>query len=91
MRFSKTTQRASMIAAAGLALVAVGCASDSANITNLRVNPSPDLTTLSQSTNMLLNEDTVVRDENGRMFWADIRRALLLDRPSRLAPEPITY
>lgn len=73
------------------ATVMVGCQTNSADITSLRLNPSPKLKTLQESPSMLKNTTAVVRDENGRMFWADMRRFWLLERPSRLAIEPIPY
>jgi hypothetical protein len=30
-------------------------------------------------------------DTNGRMFWGDVQRALLIDRPSRLSPTPSPF
>jgi hypothetical protein len=30
-------------------------------------------------------------DTNGRMFWGDVQRALLIDRPTRLSPTPSPF
>jgi hypothetical protein len=35
------------------------------------------------------NQMTVTNDTNVRLFWSDMGRLLLLDRPSRLTPAPM--
>lgn len=52
---------------------------------------APGLTTLSQRRSDYNNAAALSVDSNYRAFWADLSRAALLDRPSRLAPEPIAH
>jgi hypothetical protein len=54
----------------------------------VRSDPSPDLDTLHQRPADVDNAMVVTFDENGRMFWEDMGRLWLTDRPSRLTREP---
>jgi hypothetical protein len=53
-----------------------------------RSDPSPNLQTLHQRPTDVDNAMVVTFDENGRMFWEDMGRLWLTDRPSRLSREP---
>lgn len=55
----------------------------------IRRNLTPELDTLHQREVDIDNALTITFDENGRMFTQDLGRAFLLNRPSRLTPEPI--
>lgn len=57
----------------------------------IRHNPTPELHTLNQTPDDIQNVIAIMENENKRMMRQDINRALLLDRPSRLAPEPIPW
>ncbi|HMN40527.1 MAG TPA: hypothetical protein PKE29_06740 [Phycisphaerales bacterium] len=54
----------------------------------VRSDPSPNLDTLHQRPVDVDNAMVVTFDENGRMFWEDLGRVWLTDRPSRLSREP---
>ena len=87
---TRTTSRRLIVAAVlscGLAGFA-GCASDS-RYEQVKADPTPNLDTLYQRPEDVDNAMTVTFDENGRMFWEDMGRFWLTDRPSRLAREPI--
>ena len=51
---------------------------------------TPNVDTLTQRPEDIDNAMTVTFDENGRMFWQDLGRMWLTDRPSRLSREPHT-
>ncbi|MCB9846134.1 MAG: hypothetical protein H6811_09140 [Phycisphaeraceae bacterium] len=75
-----------LIAAAGVA----GCATQkSADVWHIRANPTPELSTLHERPADIYNNLALVNNENWRMFWSDLGRAMLLNRPSRLTPEPM--
>ncbi len=77
------------LAACTLASLLGGCSTGDQRLDDVRADPTPDLDTLYQRPVDVDNALTVMADENGRMFWQDLGRALLLDRPSRLTREPI--
>lgn len=75
-----------------LALMALGgCAgkNSESKAEELRGNLTPELDTLSQRQTDMDNETALTFDENGRMLNEDWRRFWLLDRPSRLTPNPV--
>lgn len=55
----------------------------------IRADLTPELATLHQRQVDVDNATTLTFDENGRMFVEDLNRFLLINRPSRLTPEPI--
>lgn len=73
------------------ALCLGGCASNKLDekADELRSNPSPELDTMYQRQSDIKNAQTVTADENFRMLNQDLGRFWLLDRPSRLTPEPV--
>ncbi len=71
--------------ASGLA-GACGCSSQ---YDEVKSDPTPNLDTLYQRPEDVDNAMTVTFDENARMFWQDMGRLWLTDRPSRLTREPI--
>jgi len=75
----------------GIALVSLGaCASsgrdDGGRHSAIQGSISPELDTLTKRPIDVDNRMYYTWDTNGRMFWGDLERALLNDRPSRLAP-----
>lgn len=89
-----TDRNVSRIRLVGAALVAtaglVGCESESANRDKLiRNNLTPELDTLHERPSDIDNAIAITMDENGRMFNEDLGRMWLLNRPSRLTPEPM--
>lgn len=59
--------------------------------TEIRSVPAPKLRTLSQRREDTKNETVLTLDTNARARWAEIRRLLFLDRPSKLTPEPMPH
>lgn len=91
MRSSRLTFRTVMVAlvVAGVgAGMLSGCASRSATY---RSNPTPELDTLSMSRDEIDNRLTVTNDSNARMINRDVGYFWLLDRPSRLTPQPVGW
>jgi hypothetical protein len=88
------TARALAAAAAGLAAATtlIGCAYDEPNSPQydaMRDNLTPELDTLAMRPDDV--DNTLVRsaDVYGRLFWEDLGRLGLLDRPSRLSDSHI--
>jgi hypothetical protein len=88
MQTSATSRRliVAAVLASGLAGVA-GCASSQYD--QVKADPTPNLDTLYQRPEDVDNAMVVTFDENERMFWQDLGRFWLTDRPSRLTREPI--
>ena len=89
-------QRRVILSLAGLILTGAGllggCTSTgNARLDDVRSDPSPNVDSLYQRPEDIDNAMTVTLDENWRMFWQDMGRVWLLDRPSRLSPEPMPY
>ncbi len=57
----------------------------------IRSNPSPELYTLHDTPADVRNTLAIMENENNRMLRRDIGKVLLLDRPSRLTPEPVPW
>lgn len=74
------------LAAAGLA-VAGGCTTDD----QVRRNLTPELQTLTQRPADVKNGMALTSNENWRMFWEDLGRVWLFDKPSSLSPTPIPH
>jgi hypothetical protein len=86
--------RSYLTAAGALTLVCLsGCyIGDPADRTNsIRTDPSPNLETLYQRNEDRANAVSLTTDTNWRMFNEDMGRFWLLDRPSRLTPEPMPH
>jgi hypothetical protein len=81
--------KACALAACCLALGLAGCKSQTTSKHSLRLNPSPEIDTLYESSDEARNATTVTFDTNFRAVWMDLGRMWLVDRPSRLAPYPI--
>ena len=64
---------------------------DYAEAERVRADLTPELDTLHQRPDDMANALTIMSDENGRMFWQDLGRALYWDRPSRLTREPVPW
>lgn len=82
-----------MLTSAAAALLG-GCTTfgvdgDTARARKIRSNPTPELVTLHQREVDVANAMALTNDENGRMARQDWGRLWLMDRPSRLAREPI--
>lgn len=73
----------------------VGCGSSSDVRTSedvlreVRDDPTPGLRTLAGRPADTRNQSALNLDVNRRLFWEDLRRFTLNDRPSHLAPQPV--
>ncbi len=77
-------------AAAALLLGAGGCSDYSHQIaSDVRANPTPELMTLWERPVDVDNHIAITRNTNFRSMWEDLGRAMLLDRPSPMTPEPM--
>lgn len=68
-------------------LAATGCGGR--RVDAYRLNPTPNVHTLSETGDEIANKTTATFDTNFRMLNEDLGRFLFLDRPSRLSPKPI--
>lgn len=66
-----------------------GCADNSPE--GIRLDLTPDLQTTWQRPVDVGNQVSITYDENIRLFWEDLHRASLVDRPSRLSKYPMPY
>lgn len=80
-----------LISACGAsALMLGGCLVDPfSRDSALRADPTPELLTLYERDVDAANSAAITFNENERMFWQDLGRAMYWDRPSRLTREPI--
>lgn len=80
-------------AAAGIATFATGCVwsgpKAEADANKIRNNPTPELSTLYERPADVRNGLALQHNANFRMARQDMGRFWLLDRPSRLTPEPV--
>jgi len=74
------------IAVSALATL-VGCSATSSDPMAIRLDPTPELGTLYERPSDVANNLAIMVNENERMIWEDLGRALYWDRPSRLTPE----
>jgi len=94
MKLSSRLSRLALGVAAVSALALVGCeSSETAEISHSEITSdlTPELMTLNQRPVDVDDTRAVTFNSNWRAMWGDINRALLLDRPSRLAPLPIAH
>lgn len=92
MRSRRSSFRSVMAAlvAAGVGVgMLSGCAGS--RTAKYRSNPTPELDTLSMTRNEIDNRLTVTNDTNSRMITRDIGYVWMLDRPSRLTPQPVGW
>jgi hypothetical protein len=69
---------------AAIGLFTIGCDSTGGRIHSYRLNPSPEVDTLSESHEEIENAVTVAYDYNLRALNQDVGRFWMTDRPSRL-------
>ncbi len=77
----------------GIAMFATGCVwsgpKAEADANKIRNNPTPELATLYERPADVRNNLALQHNANLRMARQDMGRFWLLDRPSRLTPEPV--
>lgn len=90
--FSRTNRsRLVALALVSGALLATGCASKRDRLSEFRENPTPELVTMNQRPDDVRNLSALIRNEHKRMLVRDWRYLWLLDRPTRLTPEPSAW
>ena len=72
----------------GAALIG-GCSDASVQRADVIFNPSPNIGTMYEREDDVINASTHAFDTNWRSFRSDLGRAFLTDRPSRLNWEPM--
>jgi len=85
-RVSLVLGAAALAALAGMAGPA-GCSKHQ----QIRTRPTPELWSLHARPTDANNQIAVTANENWRMFWEDMGRLWLLDRPTRLTPAPVPH
>ncbi len=78
------------IALVGAAATLGGCSYGDPNYNDVRWNISPDMMTTHERPVDVDRKLGYTFDTNYRMFWSDLTRAAMVDRPSRLSREPGT-
>lgn len=78
------------LAGAGLALTGCNGGGSSNHLSQFRSDPTPQMASRGLRQDDIDNRSTIVNDHNMRMLYDDLRRAFLLDRPSRLS-RPAIY
>lgn len=85
---SRTHTRITLVSIVALAAGLCGCTTDE-RYEAIKADPAPEMLTLNERVVDADNAWTVSRNENWRMFWQDMSRAAMVDRPSRLTKETI--
>ncbi|MBI1189388.1 MAG: hypothetical protein GC200_01725 [Tepidisphaera sp.] len=68
-----------------------GCSATDNSPEGIRYNLTPELQTMWQRPVDVGNQVSVTYDENIRMFWEDLHRGALVDRPTHLSKYPSPY
>lgn len=87
-RTARVCVAAGLGATALLALCASGC-SKGGRVDAYRLDPTPNVDTMSETPDEIANKTTATFDTNFRELNEDLGRLLYLDRPSRLTPKPV--
>jgi hypothetical protein len=77
-----------VVGAAGLVTGCESTTPQQEKVRLIRNNLTPELDTMHQRPDDIDNAIAITFDENGRMLNEDLGRLFLLNRPSRLTPEP---
>lgn len=83
-----TTKLAGGLLVLGGGLMAAGC-QQPVTADRVRSNPTPELESISMSTEQRKNAHARTVDTNLRQLWDDFDSVLFLDRPLRLSRYPI--
>ena len=88
--FFRTDRKAGAVVAAG-SLATVLALSGCSSADSYRSNPTPELATMSNTNDEMLNRTTVTFDTNLGAIWEDAARFMLVDRPSLLVRPRTPY
>ncbi|MFZ4429006.1 MAG: hypothetical protein ACOYPS_01500 [Phycisphaerales bacterium] len=80
-----------LAAAATLGATLGGCSSSDPKHASVVHNLTPELLTLNERPADAQNTTSLTWNAGNRMFWNDIQRATLTDRPSRLSRHPVPH
>lgn len=90
--FNRTTRSRQFALAACVGVIALaGCSGKRDRLAEFRENPTPELVTMNQRPDDVRNLSALIRNEQKRMLVRDWRYLWLLDRPTRLTPEPSAW
>lgn len=81
----------SLLSLVACGVLLAGCDSTGGRKHAYRLNPSPEVDTLSQSHDEIENAVTISYDYNFRSFNQDLGRFWMTDRPSRLTPYDLAH
>lgn len=87
----RTLRSVALVPAAVASLALVACGTNKGRTDAYRLNPSPEVDTLSQTHDELQNAVTVSYDYNFRQLNSDLGRLFMTDRPSRLSPRELNW
>ncbi|MGD9789996.1 MAG: hypothetical protein AB7Q00_02970 [Phycisphaerales bacterium] len=87
----KTLRSAALLALTAAALTGCAGGPDRASYEKVRYDMTPELLTIDQRPVDYNNMMGITINTNKRLFWDDLARAMLLDRPSRLSNRLIPY
>lgn len=81
----------SLIFATALVGGLTGCSADpmATDFKSVKSNLSPELTSVAERDEDIDRNIATTFEQNGRMFWNDLGRAMYVDRPSFMSPYPI--
>jgi len=85
----KRTLLCGLVLGVGLGLLVSLSGCNTVTPRKVRGNMTPVLDTTDRYGQQSSNDTARVVDHNTRGIWDDLKRAMLLDRPSRLSPYPI--
>lgn len=85
----KARSKSMLVAAALFAGFGLSACTDNERYEAIKEDPTPNMLTLHERVEDADNSWTVSRNENWRMFWRDVGKATLTDRPSRLTRETV--
>lgn len=87
----RRTAMVSVVGVASLLVLVGGCASSRSEelLGEARFSPAPGMANLQQTEDQAENAAFITFDHNWRAARSDLGRFLLVDKPSRLGPEPI--
>lgn len=86
---SRRFARFTLLAVAAAAGTLTGCSAERSQLVGVQMNPAPELWTLRERPDDAFNQASLTTSTNVRSLNSDVGRFLLLDRPSRLTPEPV--
>lgn len=88
---NKSSKPSLLLLAAAIGACLGGCSASDPKHASVVHNLTPELLTLDQRPADAQNTTSLTWNSGNRMFWNDIQRATLTDRPSRLSRHPVPH